>query len=89
MRGGEIDIIAAMQDTIVFVEVKTLLLGNLEILAKELNQQKQKRIIETSKYFLAKYRQYSNSFVRFDVVVIDMPGMPSVYHIENAFLEFS
>lgn len=86
---GEIDIIAFRDNTIIFVEVKTLLLANPEVLAKELNQQKRKRIVETSKYFLAKHRQYSNSFVRFDVVVIDMPGYPSVYHIENAFLEFS
>ncbi|WP_318663964.1 YraN family protein [Treponema sp.] len=88
-RTGEIDIIAFRDNTIIFVEVKTLLLANPEVLAKELNQQKRKRIVETSKYFLTKHRQYSNSFVRFDVVVIDMPGYPSVYHIENAFLEFS
>lgn len=88
---GEIDIIASIKDgeIIVFVEVKTLLLGNLEVLAKELNAQKQKRILETAKYFLSKYRQYSNSLVRFDVIVVDMPGYPPVYHIENAFLEFS
>lgn len=88
-RGGEIDLIVSKDELIVFVEVKTLLWGNLEVLARELNSEKQKRILETSKYFLSKHRQYSNSFVRFDVVVIDMPGMPSVYHIENAFLEFS
>lgn len=88
-RSGEIDLIVSKDDLIVFVEVKTLLLGNLEILAKELNTQKQKRILETAKYFLTKHRQYSNSLIRFDVVVIDMPGFPPVYHIENAFLEFS
>lgn len=88
-RTGEIDIIAVMGEVIVFVEVKTLLEGNLEILAKELNTQKQKRILETAKYFLLKHRKYSNNFVRFDVVVIDMPGLAPVYHIENAFLEFS
>lgn len=88
-RSGEVDLIVCKDDVIVFVEVKTLLWGSPEVLAKELNSQKQKRILETSKYFLSKHRQYSNSFVRFDVVVIDMPGYPSVYHIENAFLEFS
>lgn len=88
-RSGEIDIIATIDDIIVFVEVKTLLLGNLEVLAKELNLNKQKRILETAKYFLLKHRQYSNNLIRFDVVVIDMPGFEPVYHIENAFLEFS
>lgn len=88
-RSGEVDLIVSKDEVLVFVEVKTLLWGNLEVLARELNSEKQKRILETSKYFLSKHRQYSNSFVRFDVVVIDMPGFPAVYHIENAFLEFS
>ena len=87
-RSGEADLIVSKDEVLVFVEVKTLLWGNLEVLARELNSQKQKRILETSKYFLTKHRQYSNSFVRFDVVVIDMPGFPAVYHIENAFSEF-
>lgn len=86
---GEIDIIATKGKFIIFVEVKTLLLGNIEILAQELNSKKQKRIIETAKYFLSIHRKYNNSFVRFDVVVIDMPGFPPEYHIENVFAEFS
>ncbi|MGN0740301.1 MAG: YraN family protein [Treponema sp.] len=85
---GEVDFIAFKDNVIVFVEVKTLPVGNPEILSKELNLQKQKRILETAKYFLSNNRKYSNSFVRFDVVVIDMPGYPEVYHIENAFSEF-
>lgn len=88
-RSGEIDIIAAKEDLIVFVEVKTLPSGNAELLARELNRNKQKRIVETAKYFLSTNRKYSNSYVRLDVVVIDMPGFPQVYHIENAFAEFS
>lgn len=88
-RKGEIDFIACKDEMIVFVEVKTLPAGNLEVLQKELNVQKQKRIVETAKYFLAKHREYSNSLVRFDVVVIDMPGFDPIYHIENAFAEFS
>lgn len=88
-KSGEIDIIAAKDEILVIVEVKTLPNGNGELLLHELNSQKQKRILETAKYFLAKHRRYSNSFVRFDVVVIDMPGYPEVYHIENAFSEFS
>ena len=86
-RSGEIDIIAQSDSLIVFAEVKTLPSGGLETLAHELNAEKQKRIIETAKRFLAKYREYSNSNVRFDVLVIDMPGLAPVYHIENAFSE--
>ena len=86
-RTGEIDIIAYKDETIVFVEVKTLPNGTPELLQIELNRQKLQRIVKTSKRFLLNHRQYSNSYVRFDVIVIDMPGYPDVYHIENAFTE--
>lgn len=84
---GEIDIIAKKGETIVFVEVKTLPKGNVELLSHVLDSRKQKRIIKTAKRFLAIHRQYSNSYIRFDVIVLDMPGLPEVYHIENAFAE--
>lgn len=84
---GEIDIIVRNGECIVFVEVKTLPKGNFELLAHVLDARKQKRIVETAKRFLAINRQYSNSYIRFDVIVIDMPGLPQVYHIENAFAE--
>ena len=74
-------------EILVFIEVKTLPSGNTETLLKELDTRKQKRIIKTSKCFLTKYRQYSNNYIRYDVIVIDMPGYPEVYHIENAFSE--
>ena len=86
-KTGEIDIIAVKDDLIVFVEVKTLPNGTPELLQTELNQRKLQRIVKTSKRFLLNHRQYSNSYVRYDVIVIDMPGMPDVYHIENAFTE--
>lgn len=86
-RSGEIDIIALSGAILVFVEVKTLPCGNAEMLAWELDSRKQKRIIKTSKRFLAMHREYSNNYIRFDVIIIDMPGFPSVYHIENAFSE--
>ena len=86
-KGGEIDIIAVKDDVIVFVEVKSLPNGSPELLQNELNRQKLQRIVKTSKRFLLNHRQYSNSYVRYDVMVIDMPGMPDVYHIENAFME--
>ena len=84
---GEIDIIATIDDTIVFVEVKTLPSGNLETLEHILGEIKQKRIAETTKCFLNLYRQYNDRYIRFYVIVIDMPGFDSVYHLENAFSE--
>lgn len=86
-RTGEIDIIVSKGEFIVFVEVKSLPNGSFELLKKVLNQQKLQRIVKTSKCFLLKHRQYSNSYVRYDVIVIDMPGFNPVYHIENAFTE--
>lgn len=86
-RTGEIDIILLKADMLVFVEVKTLPNGSIDVLKQVLNQNKIARILKTSKRFLINHRQYSNYFIRFDVVVIDMPGFPRVYHIENAFTE--
>ena len=84
---GELDIIAVKNDILVFVEVKTLPNGTMDMIQRELNYQKRQRIIKTSKRFLLNHRQYSNSYIRFDVIVIDMPGLEPVYHIENAFSE--
>ena len=84
---GELDIIAVKNDILVFVEVKTLPNGTLDMIQRELNNQKRQRILKTSKRFLLNHRQYSNSYIRFDVIVIDMPGLEPVYHIENAFSE--
>ena len=86
-RGGEIDIVALDGEILVIAEVKTLPSGNAETLSHELNLRKQKRIIETSKRFLQNYRQYNDSIIRFDVLVVDMPGFPAVYHIKDAFSE--
>ena len=86
-KRGEIDIIATIDNILVFVEVKTLPSGNIETLELILGKIKQKRIAETTKCFLNLYRQYNDRYIRFDVIVIDMPGFDSVYHLENAFSE--
>ncbi|MCF0243029.1 MAG: YraN family protein [Treponema sp.] len=87
IKGGEIDLIAKKGETIVFFEVKTLPNATLDMLKAVLGPQKQQRIIKTSKRFLQINRQYSNYFVRFDVIIFDMQDLPPVYHIENAFSE--
>lgn len=86
-RYGEIDIIVKKEATLVFVEVKTLPNGTPDMLQRELNYQKKQKILKTSKRYLINHRQYSNEYIRFDVIIIDMPGLPEVYHIENAFTE--
>lgn len=86
-RTGEIDIIAKSSNTIVFVEVKTLPHGYPELIPHIINKKKTQRIVETSKCFLANNRQYNKNYIRYDVVILDMPGFPEVYHIQNAFSE--
>ncbi|MBQ9238118.1 MAG: YraN family protein [Treponema sp.] len=86
-RTGEIDIVARHGALLVFVEVKTLPAGNVELLAHELDERKRRRVVETSKRFLVNHREYSNDYIRYDVIVVDMPGYPDIYHIENAFWE--
>lgn len=87
-RRGEIDIIAEKDETLVFAEVKTLPASTLETVEHVLGGIKQKKIIETAKCFLLENRQYSNSYIRFDVLIVDVPFYPPVYHIKNAFSEF-
>ena len=86
-KGGEIDIIAMKDEVLVFVEVKTFPNATSDMLSSVLGIQKQKRIVKTAKHFLLKHRQYSNSYIRFDAIVLDMQGLPPAYHIENAFTE--
>ena len=85
-KTGEIDIIAQKDGTLVFVEVKTLPNGSPELLSLVLNKRKQQRIIKTAQSFLATYRKYSNNYIRFDAIIVDMPGLPELYHVENAFV---
>ena len=87
IRSGEIDIIAAKGDLLVFAEVKTLPGGDADVLARELGPRKQRKIVETAKYFLKNHRQYSNKIIRFDAVVVGLPGAEGVRLIENAFSE--
>ena len=84
---GEIDIIALKEDVLVFVEVKTMPNSTLDMLKSVLNEKKKKRIIKMSKCFLQNNREYNDRYIRFDVIILDMKGLPPVYHIENAFSE--
>jgi putative endonuclease len=92
---GEVDIIALKtgglnisrgeQPLLVFVEVKTMPTSSPEDIEHLINRQKQRRIIAVAKWFLAAKPQYSACPVRFDALIIDMPALGPVYHIENAF----
>ena len=90
-KSGEIDIIAEINspenNILVICEVKTLPNGTLDMIQKELNENKRQRIVKTTKRFLLNHREYNNRIIRFDVILVDIPGFESIYHIENAFCE--
>ena len=85
-RTGEIDIIALDGDVLVFIEVKSLRTLSFIDIESLVNQQKQQRIVETSKYFLSVNRKYSESIVRYDVVAFCGSEL-SLHHIKGAFTE--
>ena len=81
---GEIDIIALDGEILVFIEVKAWSKLGMENLSYSLSPQKQRRIIETAKYFLSIYRQYYGRATRFDVIFV---GKEAVTHLASAFME--
>ncbi|MDP3177100.1 MAG: YraN family protein [Spirochaetaceae bacterium] len=69
-KGGEIDIAAERADEIAFIEVKSWRSYGPEELDRAIGSDKRRRIVETSKIFLARNRQYSSRRVRFDVILV-------------------
>jgi len=67
---GEIDIIARQGDTIAFVEVKNWSAYDISELGVAISAGKARRIVETSKIFLFRNREYSSARVRYDVLLI-------------------
>jgi putative endonuclease len=82
---GEVDIVAARGETLVFVEVKRWTRYGPCDLLDSIDRAKTRRIIETSKIFLAKYRQYRGKHIRYDVLFLPSRGEPQRY--EGAFDE--
>jgi len=84
-KSGEIDLIALDGDMLAFIEVKNWPVYGLEDLGIGINKRKQRRIIDTARYFLATHREYCHNSIRFDIVYI-RPGEPIV-HLVSAFTE--
>ncbi|MCL2007023.1 MAG: YraN family protein [Treponema sp.] len=83
-RTGEIDIIALDGETIVFIEVKSYSSLGIESLEYAVDAKKQRKIIETSKYFLSFHREYKYMAIRYDVIFISPDG---INHLASAFTE--
>jgi putative endonuclease len=83
-RTGEIDLVALDGETLVFIEVKAWSAFGFEELSYGINKKKQRRIIETAKYFLSVHREYNGRARRFDV---DFISPETVTHLASAFME--
>ena len=83
-RAGEVDIIALDGETVVFAEVKAWSSYGIETLEYSINAKKQRKIIETAKYFLSVNRKYRYMAIRFDVIFI---SPETITHLASAFME--
>lgn len=82
---GEIDLIIARDRVLAFVEVKKVDAFGLEALNTSINTLKRRRIIETSKLYLARHREYTYETIRYDVVAIRARQVQD--WLEDAFAE--
>ncbi len=84
-RFGEIDIIAARNGTLIFVEVKTRSDQRYGLPRESVTYAKQRVIIKTAQQYIQRYKIKDKLF-RFDVIEIFYDRQPThVVHIDNAF----
>ena len=81
-RGGEIDIVATVQQTLVFVEVKQRASNAFGGPLAAVTQTKQQRIARAAAQFVKAHPQLKYAQIRFDVICM-LPG--ETQHLENAF----
>lgn len=86
IRSAEIDIIAQLDNVIVFVEVKARSNIRHGLPVEAVNLRKQKKIIEAAGVFLQD-EKFCDCACRFDVVEVYLRGehVEKINHIENAF----
>ena len=83
--GGEVDVVAADGDDIVFVEVKTFTGSEFGEPAERVESGKQRRLGRAALFYLQERRLEGASF-RFDVVAICMDAEPrGITHFPDAF----
>lgn len=80
-KGGEIDIIATIDDTIVFVEVKNRNNNLFGESLESITPAKMKCIVKSAKQFVHSRKLYCRP-MRFDIIAIDREN---IEHITDAF----
>ena len=83
---GEIDIIAAGEGYLVFVEVKLRYSDDYGYGADAVNHIKQRKISQVASQYIHRFRLY-NEAVRFDIIEV-YTSDKRVVHIKNAFDSF-
>jgi len=86
IRTGEIDIIAAKGDVLVFCEVKLRSRTDFGTPAEAVTPRKIGKILSAAKYYM--YENGSEEMARFDIVEVYKSGISyKINHIEDAFTE--
>jgi len=74
---SELDIISLMDDVLVISEVKSFVSKPLGAAEYRVHKAKQQQIIKGTYGFLARFPQYENKSVRFDVIIVDFSIFPA------------
>jgi putative endonuclease len=80
---GEIDIIAKLNEELVFIEVKSRSNTKFGYPSEAVNYNKIRKIINTAKYYILK-NELNNIPIRFDVIEVYLKE-DKINHIVNAF----
>ncbi|MEW9697739.1 YraN family protein [Paenibacillus sp. SI8] len=87
-RTGELDIIAEIDGTLVFVEVRTRRPSGSFGMAKEsIDYRKQLKVRETAQFYMHRYKKHEQR-VRIDVIAVELSAdgsVPCIEHMQGAF----
>jgi putative endonuclease len=81
---GEIDIVARLAETLIFVEVKTRRSAAYGAPERAVDPEKERHIIRAARSYVLRCGA-DWSLVRFDIISIVLTSPPSITHYEDAF----
>ncbi|HZZ29726.1 MAG TPA: YraN family protein [Pirellulales bacterium] len=87
LRGGELDLVAVENRTVVFVEVKTRRTAHFGLPQEAVDSRKQWRLTRAALFYLKRHGLLEYP-ARFDVVAVTWPHQakrPTIEHFQNAF----
>ena len=83
-RIGEIDIVAMDKDILVFIEVKTRRNYSYGYAFEAVDLKKQRKIINTSMVYI-KYKNLTDTQLRYDIIEVYLTKTLKINHLDNAF----